>query len=74
MLTPTDQEVLRRAYTPQLEAFLDAKLQSLLNDLPNVSLETVQKFQGRALELKELLSELRFAAGVTANRTAKPQL
>lgn len=74
MLTPIDQETLRKAYSPQLDDFLEKKLQTLLNDLPHVALDKVQKSQGRALELQALLAELRYAAGITANRTAKPQL
>jgi hypothetical protein len=65
-------EVLRRVYTPQLEQGLELQLQAALKDLPSVSLDKVQIYQGRCLAMQDFLAELRVAAGVTANRTAKP--
>lgn len=74
MMSPEAQDLLRRVYqyTPQLEQLLEFRLQEELNDLPNISLDKVQIFQGRALALRELLADLRHASGVMANRTAKP--
>lgn len=71
-MTPEKQEILKRTYSPQYEQFLEEMLQEELKNLPSVSLDKVQIFQGRALVLQGLLAELRRAAGVTANRTAKP--
>jgi len=72
MLSVEQREILRRAYTPQLDQLLEQKLQEALGDLPSVSLDKVQIYQGRALAMQDFLVELRAAAGVTANRTAKP--
>lgn len=72
MLTPEAQEILRKTYSPQYEQLLEHMLQEELKTLPSVSLDKVQVFQGRALALQELLANLRQAAGITANRTAKP--
>lgn len=75
MLSVEEREVLRRAYTPQLEQFLERQLQEELSDLPTRPLDKVQIFQGRCLAMQEFIVQLRAAAGITANRsTAKPQL
>lgn len=72
MLTPEDREILRKAYTPQLDKLLEARYQEALRDLPSVSLDKVQVYQGRCLAMQDFLVELRAAAGITANRSAKP--
>lgn len=72
MLSAQDQEILRVTYSPQFEQLLEAKIQEALMDLPSVSMDKVQIFQGRCLALQDLLRELQYAAGITANRNAKP--
>jgi len=74
MLNPEQLEILRRSYSPQLDQLLEERIQEELKDLPSVPLDKVQVFQGRCLALQALLVDLRAAAGVTANRTAKPKL
>lgn len=73
MLSAQDKEVLRKVYqfVPQFGALLENRINKELNDLPSVSLDKVQVFQGRCLALQELLADLE-ATGVSANRTAKP--
>ena len=74
MLSTANQEILRKSYSPQLEQFLEAQLLEALRDLPYVSMDKVQIYQGRCLAMQDFLAELRAAAGIPANRTAKPQL
>lgn len=63
--------VLVRA-VPQFEQLLEEKLQEELKDLPSISADKVQVYQGRAKMLQELLAEIQHFSGTTANRTAKP--
>lgn len=72
MLSVLDKEILRKSYTPQLDQLLETQLQTALRDLPSASLDKVQIFQGRCLAMQDFLVQLRTAAGITANRTAKP--
>lgn len=72
MLSKEAKEILRKAYSPQFDYLLESQLQEALKDLPSVSLDKVQVYQGRCLAMQDFLAELRAAAGITANRTAKP--
>lgn len=74
MLNAEANEIMRKVHmhVPQYEQLLAHMLQEALNDLPSAGLDKVQIFQGRAKLLQELLVDLRHAAGITANRTAKP--
>lgn len=72
MLSKTDQEILRKSYSPQLDQFLETQLQTALKDLPWVTVDKVQVSQGRCLAMQDFLADLRYAAGITANRNAKP--
>lgn len=74
MLSAEEADILRRLYqaVPQFEQLLEFRLQEELKDLPHRGMDKVQVSQGRALVLQELLAQIRHAAGITANRTAKP--
>lgn len=76
MLASEARDVLQRVskLVPQFEKLLEHRLSAELRDLPSASLDKVQVFQGRCLILQELLNDIRYAAGGTADRTAKPQL
>lgn len=67
-------EILQRVavQVPLYIKLLEDRLQVELQDLPSANLDKVQVFQGRCKAIQELLSELRAASGVSANRTAKP--
>lgn len=68
-------EILRRVHqhVPLFEKLLAEKLQAELSGLPSANSDKVQILQGRCLAMQEILAELRFAAGITADRTAKPK-
>lgn len=60
MLTAEDRETLKRVkiHAPKFEKLLQRKLQEELDILPSMSMDKVQKHQGRALVLRELLEEM----------------
>jgi hypothetical protein len=68
------QEIMQRVaiQNPQFIKLLEVRLNNELQDLPSANADKVQVFQGRCKAIQELLSELRTASGVSANRTAKP--
>lgn len=74
MLTPTEKEILQRVYerVPQFQAFLENRISRELHDLPHANADKVQILQGRCLALQALLADLEGAAGISADRTAKP--
>lgn len=74
MLSTRDKEILQRVYTlvPQFQALLENRISNELDGLPGASLDKVQVYQGRCLALRDLLADLEGAAGISANRTAKP--
>lgn len=76
MFTQTDLELLARIHAqfPQFEKLLTRLWQEEISDLPNVDLDKVQKCQGRVLAYQHILDTYRHAAGIKADRTAKPQL
>lgn len=76
MFTQTDLELLARIHAqfPQFEKLLTRLWQEEINSLPNADLDKVQKYQGRVLAYQHILDAYYHAAGITANRTAKPQL
>mgnify|MGYP000905518142 CR=1 FL=1 len=76
MFNQADRDLVARVHGqyPQFEKLLSRILQEELSNLPGASLDKVQKIQGRVLFLNDLLMEYHYAAGITADRTAKPQL
>lgn len=76
MITQTDRELMARIHAqyPQFEKLLTRLWQEEISSLPNANLDKVQIIQGRTLALQHILAEYRFAAGIPADRTAKPQL
>ena len=74
MLQPVDRDILARVHqnTPQLIKVLKSLYQDELDILPSMSLDKVQLHQGRTLMLRELIAQIESAAGISANRTAKP--
>jgi len=76
MITQADRELMARIHAqyPQLEKLLSRLWQEEISNLPNADLDKVQKIQGRVLAYQDFLREYRFAAGISADRTAKPQL
>ncbi len=76
MFTQTDFELLARIHAqfPQFEKLLTRLWQEEISSLPNADLDKVQKCQGRVLAYQHILDAYNHAAGITANRTAKPQL
>lgn len=74
MVNAADSELFARMHVqyPQFEKLLERKYQEELSGLPGSPLDKVQVIQGRVLVLQELLRDYRYAAGITANRTAKP--
>lgn len=61
MLTHEDRDTLKRIaiHAPRYKDLLQRKLQEELDTLPSVGMDKVQKTQGRALALRELLDELK---------------
>lgn len=76
MITQTDRELIARIHAqyPQFEKLLSRLWQEEISNLPNADLDKVQKIQGRVLALQDILREYHHAAGIPADRTAKPQL
>ena len=76
MFTQADRELFARVHTqyPQFEKLLSRMWQDEISSLPSASMDKVQLFQGRVLMLQHLLEAYRYAAGISADRTAKPQL
>lgn len=76
MLSMEDLELLQRINVqfPQFIKLLERRLNNDLSDLPSRGLDKVQVSQGRCLMLQELLADFKAASGISANRTAKPQL
>lgn len=73
MLSPEHVAILESVVErcPRYIKYLEQKLQQELNDLPSVSPDKVQIFQGRAKFMQELLAEFE-GLGSKANRNAKP--
>lgn len=76
MFTQADNELFARVHSqyPQFERLLTRMWQDEMSNLPNVSLDKVQIIQGRVLCLQDILRQYRHAAGIPADRAAKPQL
>ena len=76
MISAAESDLFARMHTqyPQFEKVLTRMYEEELSGLPNADLDKVQKLQGRVLFIQGFLDHYRHAAGITANRTAKPQL
>lgn len=64
MLTADDRDTLKRIaiHAPRYKDLLQRKLQEELEALPGQPLDRVQKQQGRAIVIRELLDELKAAS------------